>query len=186
MAVKLYRQGGAGLIEVLIAIVITAFSLLGLAGLQMAALRYQKVAHYRAIAATYSHNLAERVRGNIQGARAGFYNPALQNYPPANSDVPQVPACANSLSCTHAEIAALDIHEWRTALGSAMAGGWGEISGTVEKGFAVSVYFREPGNHAGRDSNDGDSLLKNSQCRTAALNAATDQDVRCFTTIFAP
>ncbi|MDY7546016.1 type IV pilus modification protein PilV [Glaciimonas sp. CA11.2] len=183
---KLHHPGGAGLIEVLIAIVITAFSLMGLAGLQMAALRYQKVAHYRAIAATYSHNLAERVRANIQGARAGYYSPALQNYPPANGDVPQAPGCAISSSCTHAEIAALDIYEWRTALANAMAGGWGEISGSVAKGFAVSVYFREPGNRTESEANDSESVLNKTQCRTAALNAATDQDVRCFTTIFVP
>ena len=174
------RQYGAGLIEVLIAIIITAFALLGLAGLQMAALRYQKVAHQRALAATYSADLAERVRANAGGALDGYYSPALQNYPATTGHASEAPACASLAACTQAEVAAIDIHEWRDALGRAMAGGWGEISGSVTNGFVVRVYFREPGNQDGVDPNAIDSALSKTNCRLAALNLARDKDVRCF------
>jgi len=181
-----YKQDGAGLIEVLIAIVITAFALIGLAGLQMAALRYQKVAHHRALAAVYSVNLAERVRANIGGACDGYYNPALQNYPGATSPAPEAPVCISSAACTHADVAAIDIHEWRYALSRAMAGGWGEISGSVKNGFVVRVYFREPGYQDGVHTNANDPTLSKTNCRVAALNAVTDKDVRCFSTVFVP
>ncbi|MBB5199757.1 type IV pilus modification protein PilV [Glaciimonas immobilis] len=197
------NQRGAGLIEVLIAIVITAFTLLGLAGLQVAALRYQKVAHYRAIATAYSGNLAERVRANLAGARGGFYSPASELYPGASNALSQAPICINPRACSHAEIATLDLYEWRAALAHAMAGGWGEIYGSVRNGFAVTVYFREPGHEANiqspRQANRGDALSGDSyrhnanvraqnktHCRTAALNLLTDQNVRCFMTVFTP
>lgn len=181
-----HQQSGAGLIEVLIAIIITAFALIGLAGLQMTALRYQKVAQQRALATAYSGNLAERVRANIGGALDGYYQPALQKYPAATDHAPEAPVCGISAACTHAEIAAIDIHEWRAALGRAMAGGWGEISGSVKNGFVVRVYFREPGNQDGMQPHVDDGALSKTNCRKAALNAATDKDVRCFSTVFVP
>lgn len=186
MRLTLYKQRGAGLIEVLIALVITAFSLLGLAGLQMTALRHQKVAHYRAMAFTYSHNLAERVRSNLRGAREGFYSPVSQHYPPLHSGQPETPTCAIAFVCTHAEIAAIDIHEWRIALRDAMIGGWGEISGSPMNGFVIMVYFRESAIRTGAAPNESKSTIKNTQCRSAALNPVTDHDVRCFTMLFTP
>lgn len=170
----------------LIALIITAFSLLGLAGLQIAALRSQKIAHTRAIASSHSQNLAERVRSNIYGAHQGNYNPVLQNYPPLHVGMLEAPVCNNSFSCTPAEIAAIDIYEWRIALRSAMAGGWGEISGSVGNGYIISVYFKEPAMKTNADASEQESLTRKNQCRIAALNPTTDQDVRCFTTFFVP
>jgi len=152
----------------------------------MAALRYQKVAHHRALATTYSRNLAERVRANIGGAMDGYYNPPLQSYPAAGGQAPEASACAGLAACTRADVAAIDIREWRDALGRGMAGGWGEISGSVKKGFVIRVYFREPGNQDGVQPDANDAALSKTNCRMAALNSATDKDVRCFSTVFMP
>ncbi|MFC5473253.1 type IV pilus modification protein PilV [Paraherbaspirillum soli] len=169
------RQSGAGMIEVLIAIVITAFALLGLAGLQAAALRYQKVAHFRTLATQLSSDLADRVRGNVKGARNGAYSPAFERYPSTPAAPSAAPSCADPGACTPAEVAAIDIRDWRAELSRTMAGGWGEISGSIADGFVIRVYFKERDIPAS-DKND---------CRPAALSAV-DKDVRCFATVFMP
>ncbi|MDP5008640.1 MAG: type IV pilus modification protein PilV [Glaciimonas sp.] len=177
------QQTGSSMIEVLIALVITAFSLLGLAGLQLTVVRHQNVAHFRALATVMSANLVERVHANRDGARDGQYSSALQSYPhqPTDNDVPR---CENAMSCTHAEIAAMDLYEWRKELGLAMAGGWGEVSGSMDQGFVVRVYFKESGNQDGLNTHADDAALSQNNCRMAALNAEADKDVRCFVTIF--
>ncbi|MGS0741814.1 type IV pilus modification protein PilV [Glaciimonas sp. GG7] len=187
-SLALHRQHGAGLIEVLIAIVITAFSLLGLADLQLAALRAQKTAHHRAIATMYSVNMAERIRANTDGARDGHYT-ALGTYPASAAYPSKAPSCVAS-SCTPAQVALSDIDEWRAGLRQAMAGGWGDISGSVKNGFVVRVYFRESGNQADTDAHESshtNALLSKKNCRTNAfMRAADKKDVRCFSTVFWP
>ena len=169
------RQSGAGMIEVLIAIVIVAFGLLGMAGLQMSSLRYQKTAHLRGLSAQYSGDIADRIRANMAAAVAGDYvTPAAGKYADGAGTAPT--ACT---TCTPAEIATRDIYNWRLALSRSM-NGWGEISGNVTNGFTLMVYFREPNKN---DTNT--NIISDSGCRSAAL-AATDYDVRCFSTVVIP
>lgn len=169
-------QSGVGMLEVLISILLVSFTLFGLAGLQASTLRYQKIAHFRSLASLYSGEMADRVRANVAGAIAGHYNVALTSYADGAG---AMPVCSVVNLCTPAEVAALDIYQWRVNLALGMAGGWGEISGNVSDGFMIRVYFREVGKK-------GQGLGLDPQCRVAALNAASDQDVRCFVTVFLP
>jgi type IV pilus assembly protein PilV len=169
----LKRQLGVGMIEVLISIVIASFALLGLAGLQINSLRFQKVSHFRGLATQYGAEMSDRVRANMVGAIAGNYNPTAVTY---GSGVGSAPTCA-ATKCTAAEIAAIDIYNWRMNLARGMAGGWGEISGNVTNGFTATVYFKEP---------DKTATVLDANCRAAALNLATDTNVRCFNTVFVP
>ncbi|MCX8004346.1 MAG: type IV pilus modification protein PilV [Burkholderiaceae bacterium] len=59
------RQRGLSMIEVLVAIVILSLGLLGVAGLQAAGLRASHSAHYRAQAAQFAADMAERMRANL-------------------------------------------------------------------------------------------------------------------------
>ena len=179
------RQSGVGMIEILVSIMIVSFAMLGLAGLQATTLKYQKVAHFRSIAMQYSGDLTERVRANraeaILAAAASAYNPAATTYA---TGAGAAPTCANPILCTTAEIAALDIYNWRINMARGMAGGWGEISRTGtglfgEPQYTITVYFKEP-NKTATDNN------LDANCRAAALNAAADKDVRCFNTVFVP
>ena len=172
--VRKKAQFGAGMVEVLISILLVSCTLFGLAGLQASTLRYQKIAHFRSLASLYSGEMADRVRANVAGAIAGHYNLAFTAYADGAG---AMPVCRVVTLCTPAEVAALDIYQWRVNLAREMAGGWGEISGNVSDGFMIRVYFKE--------TNKKDQSL-DPQCRVAALNAATDQDVRCFVTVFLP
>jgi type IV pilus assembly protein PilV len=173
-----HQQRGVGMVEVLVALVISAFSLLGLAGLQVSSLRYQKVANFRATATQFSSELSDRIRANLAGARGGSYNLAQSSY----SDMPPVaPAStpcdgSDKAKCTPASVAQFDIYNWRVSLNQGMSGGWGEVSGDVANGFVIRVYFKEP-------NNKSDTADPN--CRSAALGAG-NKDVRCFVTVFYP
>ena len=164
------RQSGGGLLEVLISLVIVAFGMLGMANLQASSLRFQKTAHFRATANAALFGMAERLRANVLGVRAG-------NYATLPADVytekfkESAPVCAVQGACTPAEIAALDIFHWRQDLARSLPGGWGDIAGDIENGLTLRVYFKEPG--LGKvSSNDSDVT-----CRPAANAGST---IRCF------
>lgn len=170
------------MLEVLIAIVIVAFALLGMAGLQVATLRYQKTAHFRGIAAQYGAEMADRIRSNMAAAYAGNY---------VSEGAYGAPACAvytaPTTACTTAAcMATEDLAKWRANMSCGMAGGWGEVSGNLANdGFLlVRVYFREPSK---KDTPSEDSL-DTANCREAALGGAssTYKDVRCFRSVVVP
>ncbi len=175
---RLQNQTGAGMMEVLIALVISAFALLGLAGLQVSSLRYQKGANFRALSTQYAAEMADRIRANLVGARgvgAGSdYDFPLQTYSAAVPTAPTLNPCdgSNPAGCTSAALAAQDLYNWRVSLNRGLAGGWGEVSGNVVNGFTIRVYFFEP-----------NKTVADPNCRAAAAAGA---QIRCFVTVFYP
>ncbi|AMP07809.1 type IV pilus modification protein PilV [Collimonas pratensis] len=167
-------QAGIGMIEVLVAMVIVAFAMLALIGAQASALRYQNSAHLRATASRFGEDLAERVRANLGGAHEGGYNLPQQAYPALDT---LAPACFDPGHCTARELAAQDIHDWRSRLGRALTGGWGDISGSASRGFTVRVYFRDASVATGQFAET---------CLPSAADAASYKDVACFATAFLP
>jgi type IV pilus assembly protein PilV len=79
------RQGGLSMIEVLVAIVIISLGLLGMAGLQASGLRTSQSAFYRAQAAQFANDMAERMRANLGDARN--YTLALSASAPTGTTV---------------------------------------------------------------------------------------------------
>jgi type IV pilus assembly protein PilV len=79
------RQGGLSMIEVLVAIVIISLGLLGMAGLQASSLRTSQSAFYRAQAAQFANDMAERMRANLGDARN--YTLALSASAPTGTTV---------------------------------------------------------------------------------------------------
>ena len=174
----LKKQAGAGMVEVMVAVVIVAFALLGMAGLQVSSLRYQKTAHVRGLAAQYVSDIGDRIRANMAGAAAGNYvtSTALKLADGKGADPGN---CGGTATLTAAQTATCDIYNWRVSLENGMRG-WGEISGNVAAGFTVTVYVHEPNKNDAKANDTSDS-----GCRAAAL-AATDYDVRCFSTVVTP
>lgn len=171
-------QAGAGMVEVMVAVVIVAFALLGMAGLQASSLRYQKTAHVRGLAAQYTSDIADRIRANMAGAAAGNYvTGTAGKFADGKGDPPG--NCDGATTLTAAQVATCDIYNWRASLEGGMKG-WGEISGSVAAGFTVMVYMHEPN----KNDTKADAIA-DSGCRAEAL-AATDYDVRCFSTVVTP
>ncbi len=104
---------GFTLIEVLVAMLIFAVGLLGLAGLQLQALRSSSFAQGKTAATMGASHLVERMRANIAGANAGNYA--------YSSDVDGIPAvvpnCNTVAGCgSAANMAQNDLREWLLTL----------------------------------------------------------------------
>ena len=100
---------GFTLIEVLVAILIFAIGMLGMAGLQLKAHQSTSFAHARTTATLAASGLVERMRANIAGTNAGNYAYVsdVDGLPAA------VPACNQIAGCGGANLMAQnDLREW--------------------------------------------------------------------------
>ena len=118
---KMQKQRGFTLIEILVAMVVLAIGLLGLAGLQSTALQFTSSAYLRSQATSLAYDMADRMRVNRQAALAGDYDPENLENPP--------PACA--VVALAGTIAAQDILAWRNALACTLPLGTGSITRTA-------------------------------------------------------
>ena len=67
------RQNGATLLEVMVAIVVLSFGLLGMAGLQMTALKANQVAMQGSQSSMLGYDILDRMRANLVAAKRGDY-----------------------------------------------------------------------------------------------------------------
>jgi type IV pilus assembly protein PilV len=75
------RQAGVTLLEVLIAVLVLALGLLGMAGLQMSALRNNQSSMERSMAVVESYSIADAMRIDRVNAIAGAFNLAIDAEP---------------------------------------------------------------------------------------------------------
>jgi len=167
-------QLGASMIEVLVSLIVVAFGLLGLAGLQARSMSFQKDSFDRKSAAEMAGQIAERVRANFDGFKAGNYNLTLT---PNDATAAVIPVCGDPLNCTPAETAARDWAMWQIDLRRRLP-----VSG---------AYLNAPANSAqinlilawqeGQQKAD----VANTLCSNAPVNIA-DTTFRCFNWIINP
>lgn len=116
------KQAGFTLIEVLVTLVIFAFGMLGVAGLQMVSLSNLDSAQFRSVASLKANEMAERIRANNGTAYDGV--PGADNkcrtahYSSRNA----VPS-----TCTPAQMAADDVWDWNTELADRLPAGSGLV-----------------------------------------------------------
>ena len=102
-------QCGATLIEVLIAVLILAIGLLGLAGMQMTSVQSNHSAYYRTQATVLAGDLADRMRANRTAALTTAYN---TNFPTSTN--------TNAVTGTQAQ---KDLAEWLNSLANTLPEG---------------------------------------------------------------
>jgi len=71
------RQRGVGMIEVLVAVLVLSVGMLGVAGMQLSALRSNQSAYERSVATILASSIAERMAANRASAQKGDYNLAM-------------------------------------------------------------------------------------------------------------
>ena len=105
------KNAGFTLIEVLIAVVILAGGLLGLAALQATSLKNNQSAYNRSQATQLASDMADRVRANVAGMTT--YMGSMGQSPDTAT---AKPACFVAPGCSAAEMAENDLYEWNCAI----------------------------------------------------------------------
>jgi type IV pilus assembly protein PilV len=125
------RQSGFTLIEVLISVLILALGVIGVAGMQLAALRSNQQSGTQSTAMQIASELADAMRANsAQMNQADDSNPYLlaNSYKAVAGTPPTVPSTnCNKESCTSAQMAAFDVYEWQRKIYDRLPGGRGVI-----------------------------------------------------------
>ena len=136
------KNTGFTLIEVLIAMLVLAVGLLGLAGLQATSLSNAQSAYNRSLATQLAYELADRMRANVAGVAT--YTSMLPT-----AAVAQAGCSTVSTTCATANMAQNDLYEWNCAvaggcqtntppIAAALPGGTGTI--TVAAVGGVNMY----------------------------------------------
>lgn len=89
-----HAQRGVGLIEVLIAVLVLSFGMLGLVGLQTFALRNNQSALERGMATVQTHTIVDAMRADRINATNGAYNIDLDDEDPDGSSYRDVAIAA--------------------------------------------------------------------------------------------
>lgn len=127
-------QSGFTMIEVLVAIVVLSFGLLGLAGLQADGLRNNTSAYARSQASLMAYDMLDRMRANLQGVRNGNYDNLL-------ATTPTDPTCI-STGCSISAMAQNDAWEWSQKLAEVLPSGQGKVNGNGEGSiFTITVMW---------------------------------------------
>ena len=114
-------SAGFTLLEVLISIVVVAFGLLGLAGLQVFALKNNQSATLRVTATNLTTDIVDRMKTNYLGVINDEYNkPATTSYTTTEA------TCATT-GCLPAALARNDLREWQQRVAASLPGGVGIV-----------------------------------------------------------
>lgn len=123
MKIKTQTQlSGFAMLEVLISILVIAFGLLGLAGLQGFSIRNNHNAYLRSQATLSAYDIIDRMRANRNGINAGNYNLGTAATGTSACQFTTAPS-----GCTAAALAAYDLFVWQRILSQQLPGGVGII-----------------------------------------------------------
>ncbi len=97
------KQHGFTLVEVLVAVSVFAIGLMGLAGLQLTAMKNNTSAHARTVATMLAQDIADRARANSSVTYSYDGTGALPSV---------TAACEQTAGCTQQQMADTDIRRW--------------------------------------------------------------------------
>lgn len=168
-----HAQHGASLLEVLIAILIMSFGMLGIAGLTAASLKTAKLAQFQSTALQLVNQYAESMRGNIPAVRNGDYEMKTDPYTGATGTA-TVPSCGTG-DCSSAQIASIDKAEWINNLRRRLPAGGAYVE---RDGLSMDIWiiWLEPDLRFDDDSTLSVAETGGNACPDGAIDAAYDGD----------
>lgn len=119
------KNAGFTLIEVLIAMLVLAIGLLGLAGLQASSLRNNQSAYHRSQATQLAYDIADRMRANSVDAEKFAGSNYIMVQPVNATAKPNCTAVAGV--CSTADMAENDLKEWNDAVTGTLPSGQGTL-----------------------------------------------------------
>lgn len=119
------RKAGFSLVEVLVSIFVLALGVIGVAGMQLTALRTAQQSALRTTALQLASEMADRMRTNdSQMKLAGADNPFLRvDFPPRDGRHTAPDKLCYASDCNAEELAKFDIYEWEKQVKTALPGG---------------------------------------------------------------
>jgi type IV pilus assembly protein PilV len=191
------REQAFTLVEVLVAILITSFGLLGIAGLVANSLRYNQTAWQRSVATELALDMMDRMRANsfaLLNADGTKVTPAPYMTSTLNvNGVKPNRDCTDSTAaaCSPTEMANWDWYEWRNNVVNQLPAGqgavfWDTTGGT--KRIRVVLAWTEAGktDKTWSSALDGSSAADSPNVCPPSAGLNTGTAVRCFQAIFYP
>jgi type IV pilus assembly protein PilV len=164
------KHSGFTLIEVLIAALILAIGLLGMAGLQATSIKNNLSAYNRSQVTQLAYDMADRMRANRNeslDSATGSVIEASTYLTMDSADAVAQANCSTVTGCTGAEMAQNDLFEWNAALTGALPSGVGTITAdAATQIFTISINWDDNrdgdvdgdgGANEGDVDNDGDT-----------------------------
>lgn len=146
MHMRRHRESGFTMVEVLVALVVLAIGLLGIAALYLNSLQSGRTAIYRTQAVNLAADLADRIRANRTAQNA---------YATAFADVEvAVGTCDTTGGCVAGDLASTDLARWKATLAQLLPNGQGQVVVTPPVGagepatYVVIVQWVEAGEAA--------------------------------------
>lgn len=113
------RQRGMSLIESLVALLVLALGIMGLAGVQARMLAENRTTNARAVAVGLIDDLSNRMLLNRNAALSGDYDVDFL----AGAAIPTVAVNCSTATCTPNQMALSDLNAWRTTMRSLLGPG---------------------------------------------------------------
>lgn len=131
------KERGFTLIEVLIALLVLAVGLLGMASLMMTSLQSSQSAYLRSQASLLAQDLVERMRANRdQAVKHDNYELA------ASASATTNPGCSSS-GCSPSAQAQQDLHDWRAALEAGIPGATASVDRANNNEYTITIAWEE-------------------------------------------
>ncbi len=136
-------QSGFTMVETLVALVVLAIGMLGIAALYLNSLQAGRTAIYRTQAVNLAADLADQIRSN-RTAIAAYGNVYADAFV-------EVPACYTTAGCTATELATSDLSRWKADIAQLLPNGQGQVVVTPPvgagepAGYVITVQWAEVG-----------------------------------------
>ncbi len=123
------EAGGFTLIEVLVALVVLAVGLLGLAALQVMSLKYNQTTYNRNQATVIAYDLADRMRANASVTGNYLTTTLAETAATCKSGSTPCTQCIDPTNrCSPTQLAVKDLYEWNGLLVSQLPNGTGSVT----------------------------------------------------------
>ncbi|VWX56012.1 hypothetical protein VARIO8X_110076 [Burkholderiales bacterium 8X] len=185
-AATVRSQQGAGLIEVMVAIVVLSVGLLAIVLSQLNALRGQRSSHLRTAAVQMAGNMAERMRLNVasvNGSSGDYADPATRTYVSLIGSGTPASAPAFPTSFAGGSQSAYDLDAWRFDIGRRMgvANATGVVRMDAGQPMTRTVIVMWPEPQPTKPLSDAASLQRGNDCATGDSAEALVCDRGCPT-----
>ena len=136
-----HSQAGFTMVEVMVALVVLAIGLLGIAALLLKSLQSGRTATYRTEAVNLAADLADRIRANrtAQAAYGTLFG----------EDETPVGTCDTVNGCSDADLASTDLARWKATIAELLPEGDGQVVVTLPAGpgeptnYVVAIQWTE-------------------------------------------